>query len=78
MMTGTFSRNVGKSFSELKLVTDNLFISIVYPMYLFTNKPWKIVFDGYATLLVANRYNRTSVLMNFMLCAYNTTGHNIV
>ena len=24
MMTGAFSRNVGKLFSELKLVTDNL------------------------------------------------------
>ena len=26
MTTGAFSRNVGKLFSELKLVTDNLFI----------------------------------------------------
>jgi len=25
MMTGAFSRNVGKLFSELELVTDNLF-----------------------------------------------------
>jgi len=25
MMTGAFSRNVGKLFSKLKLVTDNLF-----------------------------------------------------
>ena len=25
MVTGAFSRNVGKLFSELKLVTDNLF-----------------------------------------------------
>jgi len=24
MMTGAFSRNIGKLFSELKLVTDNL------------------------------------------------------
>ena len=26
MMTGAFSQNVGKLFSELKLVTDNLFM----------------------------------------------------
>ena len=26
MMTGAFSRNVGKLFSELKLVTDNLLL----------------------------------------------------
>ena len=26
MTTGAFSRNVGKLFSKLKLVTDNLFI----------------------------------------------------
>lgn len=45
---------------------------------LFTNKPGKIVLDGYAMLLVGNRYNRTFVIMNFILCAYNTTGHNIV
>ena len=31
-----------------------------------------------AMLLVGNRYNRTFELMNFILCAYNTTGHNIV
>ena len=29
-------------------------------------------------LLVGNRYNRTFVLVNFILCAYNATGHNIV
>ena len=27
MMTGTFSQNVGKLFSKLKLVTDNLLFS---------------------------------------------------
>ena len=53
-------------------------ITFVYSMYLFTNKPGKIVLDGHATLLVGNRYNRTFVLMNFILCAYNATGHNIV
>ena len=53
-------------------------ITFVYSMYLFTNKPWKIVLDGCATLLVGNRYNRTFVLMNLVLCAHNTTGHNIV
>ena len=53
-------------------------ITFVYSTYLFTNKPGKIVLDGHATLLVGDRYNRTFVLMNFILCAYNTTGHNIV
>ena len=28
MMTGAFSRNVGKLFSELELVTDNLFLHL--------------------------------------------------
>ena len=46
-------------------------ITFVYSMYLFTNKPWKIVLDGYATLLVGNRYNHTFVLMNLVLCAHN-------
>jgi len=30
MMTGAFSRNVGKLFSELELVTDNLFLHSAY------------------------------------------------
>ena len=29
MMTGAFSRNGGKLFSELKLVTDNLFMKYI-------------------------------------------------
>ena len=32
MMTGTFSPNVGKLFSELKLVTDNLFEIVFFSM----------------------------------------------
>ena len=36
MTTGAFSQNVGKLFSELKLVTDNLFIQL---HALFTTKP---------------------------------------
>ena len=30
MMTGAFSRNIGKLFSELKLVTDNLPLHFAY------------------------------------------------
>ena len=33
MMTGAFSRNVGKLFSELKLVTDNLLSIHVYSLF---------------------------------------------
>ena len=32
MMTGAFSRNVCKLFSELKLVTDNLFSFMQWPL----------------------------------------------
>ena len=38
MMTGAFSRNVGKLFSELKFVTDHLLIQPRYLRYQFKTK----------------------------------------
>ena len=41
MMTGAFSRNVGKLFSELKLVTDNFLSIYVAANWEATERPHK-------------------------------------
>ena len=51
MMTGAFSQNVGKLFSELKLVTDNL-LSMQQP----TEKPLKYAVQVYTTYLAWCRW----------------------
>ena len=43
MMTGAFSRNVGKLFSELKLVTDNL-------LFIYAEANWEATENSYSSI----------------------------
>ena len=55
MTTGAFSQNVGKLFSELKLVTDNLLFNIVAHRsmtLMFQNSSWP-VFRKYIVCLIS-------------------------
>ena len=58
MTTGAFSQNVSKSFSELKLVTDNLLFMLEEP----TEKPLKASILSRVILLQVHRYHSVLAL----------------